>query len=381
MGACFPLYFIPERSLSVATQITLLVGTTQGAFFFSSDRDRRDWRMAGPHLRGWEVYSLVGDSRHGRRLFAGTHHKTGGATIQVSEDFGQTWRPVEAGPQYPRESGFVLTRFWQLALGHASQPETLFAGAEEAGLFVSHDRGETWAELSGLTSHPTRPHWVPGAGGLCLHTILIHPQDPRRMWVAISAAGVFRTDDGGETWKTCNKGLHYLDVGEPTPEVGYCAHKVALDPENPDVLYMQDHGAVNKSVDGGDSWFRIEEGLGQEGDERFGFPIAVSRTGDLYLVPLKSSEERTARDGRLVIYRSTNHGESWHPVKGDFAAATMYVNVLRDALTVDPLDPYGVYFGTTTGELFFSLDRGDTWQQIPGRFPRITTIKAWLVEQ
>jgi hypothetical protein len=162
--------------------------------------------------------------------------------------------------------------------------------------------------------------------------------------------------------------------------VGYCAHKVALDPGNPDVLYMQDHGGVNKSVDGGDSWFAIEEGLGKEGDERFGFPIAVSQTGDLYLMPLKSSEDRTMRDGRMILYRSLNRGESWEPVKGDFLPASQYVNVLRDGLAVDTLDPYGVFFGTSSGELFYSLDKGNSWKTIPGRFPRITTVRAWAYE-
>jgi hypothetical protein len=379
--------------------IVLLVGTTKGAFFFSSDASRREWRMTGPHLGGWEIYSILGDNRQdGPRIFAGTHHKSGGATIQISDDFGQTWRPVEQGPAFPRLGEFdweqwvwkpksegpqrdwVLNRFWQLIPGHASQPDTYFAGSEEAGLFASHDRGETWAEVDGLTAHPTRPHWGPGAGGMGLHTILIHPHDPQRMWVAMSAVGVFRSDDGGKSWQTRNDGLNRVPVEGKPPEIGYCAHKVVLDPDNPDVLYMQDHGGVNKSVDGGDSWFPIENGLGQEGDERFGFPIAVARNGDLYLFPLKDSEQRVARDGRVLVYRSTNRGEHWEPVKGDFLPTTSYVNVLRDGLAVDTLEPYGVYFGTSSGELFYSLDRGDTWQTIPGRFPRITCVKTWVLD-
>jgi len=361
------------------TQIVLLVGTTKGLFCFSSDDDRRDWRMTGPHLAGWEVYSLLGDSRGGHRLFAGTHHQSGGATIQVSDDFGETWTPVDKGPRYPRESGFELNRFWQIAPGHPSEPDTLYAGAEEAGLFVSRDRGATWEEVVGLTQHPTRPGWGPGAGGMGLHTILVDPGNPRRIWVAMSAVGVFRTDDGGESWKVCNNGLARVPTGQPYPEVGYCAHKVTLDPHDPNVLYMQDHGGVNKSIDGADSWFPIEEGLGTEGDGRFGFPIAVSGTGDLYLVPLKSSEHRVVRGGKLLVYRSLNKGESWEPVRGDFLPTTEYVNVLRDGLAVDPLEPYGVYLGTSSGELFYSLDRGDRWHSLPGRFPRITTVKSWVL--
>jgi photosystem II stability/assembly factor-like uncharacterized protein len=213
-----------------------------------------------------------------------------------------------------------------------------------------------------------------------MHTVLVHPTNPRRIWAAASAVGVFRSDDGGETWQTRNQGLARVATNGAAPEIGYCAHKVVLDPDDPDTLYMQDHGGVNKSVNGGDSWFPIEEGLGTEGDERFGFPIAVSRTGDLYLAPLKSSEERVMRDGRLVIYRSTDRGENWEPVPGDFMPSTQYVNVLRDGLAVDSLDPYGVYFGSSSGELFYSLDRGESWGALPGRFPRITSVKTWSLE-
>jgi hypothetical protein len=384
--------------VGTSRRVMLLVGTTKGAFFFVADEERRHWHASGPHLGGWEIYGLVGDTRQGRqRILAGTHHRAGGATLQVSDDLGATWRPVEEGPAFapmgefdwdrgqwiPKESGtqreWRLNRFWQLTLGPESQPDTVFAGAEDAALFVSHDGGERWAEVSGLTAHPTRPDWGPGAGGMGLHTILVHPDNPQRMWVAASAVGVFRTDDGGATWKTCTAGLNRQPVQGKDPEIGYCAHKVVLDPDNPDVLYMQDHGGVNKSIDAGDNWFAIEKGLGADGDERFGFPMAVSRTGELFVFPLKDSEHRVARDGRMVVYRSDDRGESWAPVAGDFSPTTSYVNVLRDGMAVDSLDPYGLYFGTSSGELFYSLDRGDSWQTIPGRFPRITCVKTWLL--
>lgn len=365
----------------MAQNIYLLVGTSKGLFTYRSDPERRDWTLAGPFLPGWEMYSVLGDSRHGHRMFAGTHHRSGGATIQVSEDFGSSWRPVALGPRFSPDSNIPLTRFWQLVAGPEAQPNTYYAGTEDAGLFVSHDRGETWEEVTGLTEHPTRPNWGPGAGGMGLHTILIHPTNPQRLWVAASCVGVLRSDDGGESWQVRNRGLNPVPTGRPEEEnVGYCAHKVALDPIDPDTLYMQDHGAVNRSTDAGDSWSKIEKGLGTEGDDRFGFPLAVSRTGDLYLMPLKSSEERVMRGGRMVVYRSTDRGDSWHPVKGDFPSTTQYVNVLRDGLVCDDLQPYGVYFGSSSGELFYSLDRGDNWTALPGRFPRITSVKTWLVE-
>ncbi|MET9021592.1 exo-alpha-sialidase [Actinopolymorpha sp. NPDC004070] len=389
---------MPDVHPGAARRVVLLVGTTKGAFFLHSDEHRQDWTLTGPHLGGWEVFSLLGDSRQGRRrIYAGTHHQSGGATIQVSDDMGASWRPVEEGPRFtpmgdfdwekgrwiPNQPGtqreWRLNRFWQLVQGHDSQPDTVFAGSEEAALFVSHDAGEHWTELSGLTAHPTRPDWGPGAAGMGLHTILVHPDNPDRMWVAASAVGVFRTDDAGATWQTCNAGLDRQPVAGRSAEIGYCAHKIVLDPDDPEVLYMQDHGGVNKSVDGGDSWFPIEKGLGAEGDERFGFPMAVARSGELYIFPLKNSEHRVARDGRMMVYRSDDRGESWQPVPGDFAASTSYVNVLRDGMAVDSLEPHGLYFGTSSGDLFYSLDRGTSWSAIEGRFPRITCVKTWLL--
>ncbi len=383
----------------MGTKIALLVATTNGAFICTSE-DRKAWSIDGPHLPGWEVYSILGDSRDGNRILAGTHHRSGGVTLHYTDDFGRKWQPVEAGPSFPKPRVFdyetfqwvsnetqnphnmlySLNRIWHLAPGAPMQPNTVYAGTEEAALFVSHDRGMTWEELEGLTNHPTRPHWGPGAGGMGLHTIIVHPTNPNRIWVAMSAVGVFRTDDGGETWRVCNEGIMPVPTGKPRDEnIGCCVHKMVLDPDDPDVLYMQDHGSVNKSLDGGESWFRIEEGLGTEGDERFGFPISMSHTGDLYLFPLTSSEHRVARGGTPVVFRSIDRGESWHPVKGDYKGSTSYVNVLRDGMAVDSLDPYGLYFGTSSGELFYSLDRGDSWESMPARFPRITSVRPWVL--
>ena len=362
-------------------RVLLLIGTSKGVFYYESNEDRREWSLKGPFLSGWEAYSVLGDSRRGHRLFAGTSHAAYGASIRVSDDFGDSWTQMEDSPSYSEESGFSLNRIWQIAPGPANEPDTLFAGAEEAGLFVSRDGGRRWTELDALTKHPTRPGWFPGAGGMCLHTILIDPRNPKRMWTATSAVGVFRTDDGGETWQPRNAGLARVPTGQPYEEVGYCVHKMVLDPENPDTLYMQEHGGVFRSTDGGDSWTPIEEGLTlQEGDAPFGFPIVVAPNGDLFLAPLESSERRTMRGGKLLIYGRERGGDRWEPVGDVVPEEQRHVSVLRDAMAVDGLEPYGLYFGTTSGETFCSLDRGLSWTRLPGQLSRILTVKPWIVE-
>ena len=369
----------------VTTRVRLLVGTTKGLFSFESDAQRRDWTTSGPHLGGWEVYSALGDGHQGDRILTGTSHMAFGPSVRVSENGGGNWSQIPEGPSYSAESGFTLNRVWQIVPGHPSEPDTLFAGVEEAGLFVSRDRGATWAELDALTKHPTRAGWFPGAGGMCLHTILIHPDNPQRMWVGISAVGVFRTDDGGETWRTCNEGLARVPVGTPHPEVGYCVHKMVLNPDDPNTLYMQYHQGVFQSNDGAESWFPIENGLpgdriSAELGAPFGFPIAVSRSGDLFLFPLESSEQRTMRDGRLIVYGMRRGSDRWEPVGDVVPDEPRHVSVLRDALTIDSLEPYGVYFGTTSGEVFYSVDGGVAWDRMPGQFGRILCVKTWIQE-
>lgn len=358
-------------------QVKLLIGTNKGLFIYSSDEERKSWKLQGPFIPGWEVYSVLGDSRHGHRIFAGTSHAAYGPTIRVSEDLGESWSQMEYGPRYSKESGFALQRFWQIVPGAPSEPDTYYAEAEEAGLFVSRDRGLTWTELDGLTKHPTRPGWGGGAGGMGLHTILVDPDNPKRIWVAMSAVGVFRSDDGGETWKICNEGLSRVPIGEPYPEIGYCAHKVANDPTDPNILYMQDHEGVFMTTDGGDRWFPIEEGL----PCIFGFPISVAHNRDVFLIPLESSEQRTMRGGKLLVYRKTADSNRWEPIGDVLPEEARHVSVLRDALCVDSLDTYGVYFGTTSGEVFCSLDRGVTWERLPGQFQRILCVKPWIIDE
>ena len=358
----------------MTNKLVVLIGTVKGAFFYQTDLDRRDWQLTGPHLAGWEIYSLCGDPRNGR-ILAGTCSYTYGATLRETHDLGETWVEVEHGPAYPAESGFKLKRIWQIVPGHPSQAGTWYAGVEEAGLFVSRDDGRTWSELDGLTRHPTRSQWFPGNGGMCLHTILPDPSNPQRLWVAASAIGVFRTDDAGATWRTCNRGLPLVPTGLPVEtEVSRCVHKMVLDPGKPGVLYQQFHGGVFRSDDAGESWNPIAAGL----PSNFGFPMAVTGQGDLFVVPLSSDEQRFVPGGLLKVYRSRDRGRTWRSLDRGLPQEPNYVGVLRDAMAVDSLDPAGIYFGTTMGDVFCSADNGDSWRQLPGRFPRITTIKTWL---
>lgn len=355
-------------------QVRVLVGTTKGAFFFHSDENRKEWRMTGPHLPGWEVYSVLGDRRNPNRVYAGTSHFVYGPTIRVSEDLGENWKEIPNGPRYA-ENTFELKRIWQLAQGR-QDPDTFYAGVEDAGLFVSHDNGESWNEVVGLSNVPSRPNWFPGGGGLCLHTILNHPTDPDRLWVAISAVGIFRSDDGGQSWTLGTKGLPAVATGQPDTGIARCVHKVVLDPSDPDKLYMQFHGGVFRSTDGGLSWSSIESGL----PGNFGFPMCASRAGDLYVVPLDSDERRYVKDGKLRVYRSRDHGDSWQPLENGLPDSPEFVGVLRDSMDVDEMDPAGIYFGTTSGELFFSADGGEEWSQIPAQLPRITMVRSWVTE-
>jgi photosystem II stability/assembly factor-like uncharacterized protein len=365
----------------MAQRLILLVGTTKGAFFFHSDQDREYWTVTGPHLPGWQVYSLLGDNRHQQRIFAGTSSEVYGPTIRFSDDFGETWTQVAGSPQFSKESGFKLRHIWQIVPGHASQPDMLFAGVDDAALFVSRDRGESWAEVASLTAHPSRPAWFAGNGGLALHTILVDPGNPKRVWIAISAVAAFRTDDGGQSWKICTNGIPDVVTGDEFPpmkaypEIGRCVHKMALDPDDSNTLYMQHHGGVLKSTDAGDSWFKIEKGL----PGNFGFPLGISARGDLFVVP-EDEDTRCVPDGRLCLYRSRNRGASWERIERGLPGQSEYVGVLRDSLAVDAFDPAGVYFGTTMGELYCSRDDGSSWKQLPGQYPRITTVKTWILD-
>lgn len=357
------------------TKVSLLIGTEKGAFLATSDAQRERWDVSGPFLGGWEVTTMLPtDGPDGLRIIAGTTSYVYGATIRQSDDRGETWTEHPASPRYDAEDTASVKRIWQIAKAHPSHGKRLYAGVADAGLFRSDDDGSTWTEVEGLNKHPTRAGWFPGAGGLCLHTILQHPTDPDRMWVGISAVGVFRTDDGGATWQVKTEGLPEVATGQEWPEIGRCVHRIVLDPADPDTLYMQFHGGVFRSTDAADSWQAIESGL----PANFGFPIVATKNGDLFVVPLDSDERRYMVDGKLRVYRSRDKGESWQDASAGLPPQPEFTGILRDAMTTDGMEQEGVYFGTSMGQVYASPDGGDRWVPVPGQFPRISSVRTWV---
>lgn len=366
-----------RMSAATADEVVLLVGTVKGVFIYRGDAARKAWRMTGPHLGGWEIFSLAGDARNGR-IIAGAGNFEAGATVRVSGDGGKTWEGVERAPKLAEttEGGVKqeLKHLWLIVPGHPSEPGTWWAGADDAALFVSRDDARTWTEVRGLTAHATRPRWVPGFGGLCLHSIVVDRENSKRLWVGISAVGVFRTDDAGATWKLCNEGLHNVAPEFITdPEMGRCVHRMVADPVKPGVLWMQYHGGVFKSENGAESWTRISAGLPND----FGFPMAVTRRGDVFIVPLLSDNNRVVPDGALKVWRTRDGGRTWRALTNGLPQKEHFVGVLRGAMDADGREPGGIYFGTTAGEVFASRDDGENWERLPGVLPRVTCVRVW----
>lgn len=367
--------------MSPAAERTVLwVGTRKGLHRFESDARRREWRARARLLPEWGVDAILPDPEDPDRLLVGTSHEAWGATLRETTDGGETWEEILLRPP-DEEAEHPLNRIWQIARGPTG---TLYAGTDEAALFVSRDDGETWAEVEGLSRHPSRPHWMPGGGGLCLHTILVDPDDPDRMWVGISAVGVFRTADGGETWEVVNDGLPpMVSTGSPDEDALFCVHKIALDPEDSGRLYLQFHAhtmtpdgerssGVFRSDDGAASWTAIDGDL----TRRFGFPIVVSEKGELFVAPLVSDANRVFDEGRPVVWRSEDGGESWRCFDLGPPDEPVYSGVLRDAMAVDGHEPTGVYLGTTGGDVYASADAGASWERLPGRLPRVLCVRA-----
>jgi photosystem II stability/assembly factor-like uncharacterized protein len=366
------------------SQVRVLAGTRKGAFILTSDGKRNNWEVSGPHFAGWEIYHVKGSPADPNRLYASQSSGWFGQVIQTSNDGGQTWAPAGNQFTYKGVPGthqwydgtphpWEFKRVWHLEPSH-TDPETVYAGVEDAALFRSTDGGKTWEELEGLRQHSTGPHWQPGAGGMCLHTVLLDPSNPERIYIAISAAGAFRTDDGGLTWKPINKGLVSNFIPEPTAEVGHCVHHVVLHPARPQVLFMQKHWDVMRSDDAGESWHEVSGNLPTD----FGFAIDVHahEPETLYVVPIKSDSEHFPPEGKLRVYRSRTGGNEWEPLTKGLPQSDCYVNVLRDAMAVDRMDRCGIYFGTTGGQVYASPDAGDSWAPIVRDLPAVLSVEV-----
>ena len=385
--------------------IRLLVGTRKGAFILTADAKRKRWDVSGPLFGGWEIYHLKGSPIDPNRLYASQSSGWFGQVIQRSNDGGKTWE-TPGGEKIPDpydppggqsnkfaydtspETGKPLTthqwydgtqhpwefkRVWHLEPS-LTDPDTVYAGVEGAALFRSAGGGRTWQELSGLRGHSSGPQWQPGAGGMCLHTIILDPSNPERMFIAISAAGAFRTDDAGKTWHPINRGLHSQYIPDPEAEVGHCVHRIAMHPSRPDVLFMQKHWDIMRSDDAGESWHEVSGKLPTD----FGFTINVHahEPDTIYVIPIKSDSEHYPPEGKLRVYRSRSGGNEWEALTNGLPQEHCYVNVLRDAMAVDSLDPCGVYFGTTGGQVYASADGGDSWSAIAKNLPPVLSVEV-----
>ena len=366
------------------SKVRVLVGTKKGAFILTSDGARKNWEVSGPHFAGWEMYHLKGSPVEPNRIYASQTSGWFGQVMQRSDDGGKTWEAIGNEFKYQGTPGthkwydgtqhpWEFKRIWHVEPS-LTDPDVVYAGAEDAALFKSVDGGKTWNELAGLRS--AKGHlWQPGAGGMGLHTILLDPTNPKRIYIAISAAGAFRTDDGGETWKPINKGLvSPYELPDPDAEVGHCVHRIALHPSRPGVLFMQKHWDVLRSDNAGDLWSEVSGNLPTD----FGFPIDVHshEPETIYVVPIKSDSEHFPIDGKLMVCRSRTGGNEWEPLTKGLPQKDCYVNVLRDAMAVDSLDSCGIYFGTTGGQVYASADAGDTWNAIVRDLPPVYSVEV-----
>src|SRR4051812_17193685 len=364
--------------------VRVLVGTRKGAFILTSAGARARWDVSGPHFGGWEIYHVKGCPTDPNRLYASQSSSWFGQVIQRSNDGGKTWAPVGNKFAYEGAPGthlwydgtprtFEFARVWHLEPS-LTDPDTIYAGIQAAALFRSVDGGQTWNELPALRQHKSASAWQPGAGGMCLHTIVIDPSQPQRMFVAISAAGVFRTEDAGASWQPMNRGLRSEQIPDPTAEVGHCVHRIAMHRSRPSVLFMQKHWDVMRSDDAGETWREVSGNLPSD----FGFPIDVHahEPETIYVIPMKSDTEHYPPEGKLRVYRSRTGGHEWEPLTKGLPQRDCYVNVLRDAMAIDALDSCGVYFGTTGGQVYASPDGGEHWTAIARDLPAVLSVEV-----
>src|SRR6266576_756556 len=357
----------------------LLVGNTKGAFILRSNGQRSRWEVGGPYFHGHSVYAMAYDSRGGQRRVWASTQSYWGTLLRSSDDFGKSWTNPQQSPiRFPSDTGVSLKNIWQITLGPPEEPNVLYCGVEPAALFETRDAGETWSLVRGLFDHPHRPRWMSGNGGLALHTILLDPTDNRRIYVAISAGGVYRTDDGGRTWRAQNQGIRAMTMPDRYPEFGQCVHKIAMHPARPERLYLQNHWGLYRSDDNAENWKDIANGVPSD----FGFAMVIHPKNPdwVYIVPVESDQFRCACDGRLRVYRTRNAGTSWEPLMRGLPQKRAYETVLRDAMTADSFDPVGIYFGTRSGQIFGSRDEGRTWERILDGLPSVVCIRNAVVE-
>jgi photosystem II stability/assembly factor-like uncharacterized protein len=365
-------------------RVRVLAGTKKGAFILTADGKRKKWSVSGPHFAGWEIYHMKGSPADPDRIYASQTSGWFGQIMQRSSDGGKTWETVGNKFAYEGHTGthqwydgtphpWEFKRVWHVEPS-LKDPDTVYAGVEDAAIFKSTDAGANWTELRGLRGHGTGPNWTPGAGGMCLHTILLDPKDAKRIYVAISAAGAFRTDDGGNSWKPINQGLRSNHIPDPTAEVGHCVHRIAMHKSRPKTLFMQKHWDVMRSDNSGDHWTEVSGNLPTD----FGFVIDVHahEPDTIYVVPIKSDSEHFPMDGKLQVFRSKSGGNEWQALKKGLPQKNCYVDVLRDAMAVDSLHKCGVYFGTTGGQIYASADAGDSWSAIARDLPAVLSVEV-----
>jgi photosystem II stability/assembly factor-like uncharacterized protein len=365
-----------------ASDVLMMVGTMKGAFLLRSDGARKNWEVGGPYFPGRAIYALAYDDRNGRnRLWAAVNSPHWGSYLSSSDDFGKNWtEPETYGVRFPEGSEISLKQIWQIAAGHKDEPDTLYCGVEPAALFKSTDAGTTWSIVKGLHDHPHRPQWMPGGGGLCLHTILPDPANNKRMHIAISTGGHYRTDDGGETWQARNVGVRaqFLPPENWYPEFGQCVHKIVSHPSNSNRMFLQNHWGLYRSDDGGDSWQDIANGVPSD----FGFAMEIDHRdpNTVFIIPLESDEFRCTPEAKLRVYRTRSGGESWEGLTNGLPQENAFETVLRDGMSGDSLTPMGLYFGTRSGKLFGSNDGGQSWKAIMDGLPAVVCVKTAVIK-
>jgi len=360
--------------------VIVLVGTMKGAFVLRSNGARKKWEVGGPYSVGYPVYAMAFDQRQGRhRLWWAQQSFRWGTVLCSSDDYGKTvTEPETYSVKFPEESKLALKNIWQICVGRPEEPDTLYCGVEPSCLFVSRDAGKTWSPVESLLSHPHRPRWTPGGGGMCLHTVLPDPVDPKRMMIAMSTGGAYRSDDSMATWQARNAGVRAQFLPDQYPEFGQCVHKIAQPKTQPQRMFLQNHWGLYRSDDGGNSWTDIANGVPSD----FGFCMAVHPhdPDTAYIVPIESDEYRCTPEGKLRVYRTRNAGASWEPLTRGLPQKNAMETILRDSMGTDTCDPAGIYFGTRSGKVYGSNDEGKSWQAILEGLPPVVCVRAALVD-